>query len=72
MVIVHANIFLFLVQTSRGLGIEVRDSSSDGRPGIFVKALTPKGAAALVSSLRERLWDDHRSLIPVPMGTTVC
>ena len=41
---------LFLVQTSRGLGIEVRDHSSDGRPGIFVKDLTPKGAAALVSS----------------------
>ena len=38
------------MQTSRGLGIEVRDNSSDGRPGIFVKALTPKGAAALVSS----------------------
>ncbi|MRB67622.1 hypothetical protein GH825_30105, partial [Bacillus thuringiensis] len=38
-------------KTSRGLGIEVRDNSSDGRPGIFVKALTPKGAAALSGQL---------------------
>ncbi|KAI0215440.1 Multiple PDZ domain protein [Lamellibrachia satsuma] len=42
---------VMLQKTSRGLGIEVRDSSSDGRPGIFVKALTPKGAAALSGQL---------------------